>query len=85
LSRSAALGSDSELRNIEHVNEFKIWFSLKIIIWIWIIKKFDFKIIEVSHVEIGIKLLKLWNLEVQFWVPILTAIGITVKSNMKMG
>jgi len=51
----------------------------------WIIREFDCKFIEVSHVKIGIQLLKLWNLEVQFWVPILTAIGITEKSNMKMG
>jgi len=51
----------------------------------WIIREFNYKFIEVSHVEIGIKLLKLWNLEVQFWVPILRAIGITEKLNMKMG
>jgi len=50
-----------------------------------IFREFNYKLIEVSHVEIGIKLLKLWSLEVQFWVPILTAIGITEKSNMKMG
>jgi len=51
----------------------------------WIIRELNHKFIEVSHVEIGIKLLKFWKLEVQFWVPILTAIGITEKSNMKMG
>jgi len=51
----------------------------------WIIREFNHKFIEVSHVEIGIKILKLWSLEVQFWVPILTTIGITEKSNMKMG
>jgi len=45
----------------------------------WIIREFNYKLIEVSHVEIGMKLLKLWNLEVQFWVPILKAIGITAK------
>jgi len=50
-----------------------------------IIRKFNYKFKEVSHVEIGIKLLKLWNLEVQFLVPILKTIGNTVKSNMKMG
>jgi len=47
------------------------------------VSKINHKFIEVSHVEIGIKLLKLWNLKVQFWVPILTAIIITEKSNMK--
>jgi len=51
----------------------------------WIIREFNYKFIEVSHVEIGIKILKLWSLEVQFWVSILTTIGITEKSNMKMG
>jgi len=30
-------------------------------------------------------LAKLWDLEVQFWVPILKAIGNTKKFNMKMG
>jgi len=39
---------------------------------------------EVSHVKIGLQELKLWNLEVQFWVPILTSTGITEKSNMKI-
>jgi len=51
----------------------------------WIIRELHHKFIEVSHVEIGIKLRELWNLEVQFWVPILTTIGITEKPNMKMG
>jgi len=51
----------------------------------WIIREFKHKFVEVCHVEIGIQLLKLWNLEVQFWVPILATIGITEKSNMKMG
>jgi len=41
----------------------------------WIFREFN----QISHVEIGFKLLKLWNLDVQFWVPILTAIGITKK------
>jgi len=27
------------------------------------------KLIEVSHIKIGVQLLKLWNLEVQYWVP----------------
>jgi len=31
--------------------------------------EFNYKFIEVSHVKIGIQLLKLWNLEVQFWAP----------------
>jgi len=39
------------------------------------IREFKYKIIEVSHVLIGIQLLKLWNLEVQIWGPILNAIG----------
>jgi len=51
----------------------------------WIIREFNYKFIEVSHVKIGVKILKLWSLEVQFWVPILTTIGITEKSNMKLG
>jgi len=51
----------------------------------WTIREFKYKFIEVSHIEIGIKILKLWSLEVQFWVPFLTAIGITEKSIMKMG
>jgi len=49
------------------------------------IREFNHKFIKVSHVEIGMKLLKLWNLEVQFWISILIAIGITEKSDMKMG
>jgi len=51
----------------------------------WIIRELNHKFTEVSHVETGIKLLKSRNLEVQFWVPILTAIGIIEKSNMKVG
>jgi len=47
----------------------------------WIIRELNHKLIEVSHVEIGIKLIKLWNLKVQFWDPI----GITEKLNIKMG
>jgi len=53
--------------------------------WPSIIREFNHNFIEVSHVWIEIQLLKLWNLEVQFWVPILEALGITEKSNMKMG
>jgi len=49
-----------------------------------IIREFKYKFREVSHFKIGIKLPKLWNLEVQFWVPILKTIGITEKSSMKM-
>jgi len=33
------------------------------------IREFNHKLIEVSHFKIGVQLLKLWNLEVQFWVP----------------
>jgi len=50
-----------------------------------IVREFNHKFIEVSHVKIGIELLKLWNLEVQFWAHILKTIGNTQKSNMKMG
>jgi len=50
-----------------------------------VIREFNHKFIEVSHFKIGIKLPKLWNLEVQFWVPILKPIGNTEKLNMKMG
>jgi len=49
------------------------------------IREFHYKLIEVSHIKIGVQLLKLWNLEVQFWVPILKDIGNTEKSDMKMG
>jgi len=48
------------------------------------IKEFHYKLIEVSHIKIGVELLKLWNLELQFWVPILNDIGIMEKSDMKM-
>jgi len=50
-----------------------------------IIRKFNHKCKEVSHDEIVTKLLKLWNLEVQIWVPKLKSIENTEKSNMKMG
>jgi len=33
------------------------------------IREFNHKLIAVSHIKIGVQLLKLWNLEVQFWVP----------------
>jgi len=46
-----------------------------------IIREFHHKFIEVSHVKIGIKLHKLWILEVQFWVPILKPIGNTEHEN----
>jgi len=49
-----------------------------------IIREFHHKFIEVSHFKIGIKLPKLWNLEVQFWGPVLKPTGNTKKSNMKM-
>jgi len=48
-------------------------------------REFDYKLIEVSHFKIGVQLLKLWYLEVQFWVPIPKPIGNTIKANMKMG
>jgi len=50
-----------------------------------IFREFNPKLIEVSHIKIGVQLLKLWKLEVQFWVPILETIGSTEKSDMKMG
>jgi len=40
---------------------------------------------EISTLKIGIQLHKLWITEVQFLVPVLKTIGITKKSNMKMG
>jgi len=49
------------------------------------IREFYHDLIEVSHFKIGVQILKLWNLEVQFWGPILKHIGNTEKSNMKMG
>jgi len=49
--------------------------------WTKNVKKFNHKIIEVFHVQIGIQKLKLWNLEVEFWVPILIVVGTTEKSN----
>jgi len=48
-------------------------------------REFDYKLIEVSHFKIGLQKLKLWNIEVLFWVPIPKAIGNMKKSNMKMG
>jgi len=39
------------------------------------IREFIHKLKEVSNLKIGIKLLKLWNLEVQFWVSFLKPIG----------
>jgi len=38
------------------------------------IREFQQKLIEVSHVQMGIHLPKLWNLEVQFWASILKTI-----------
>jgi len=49
------------------------------------IREFNHKLIEVSHDEIALQLLKLWNREVQLWGLILKPIGNTEKSNMKMG
>jgi len=49
------------------------------------IREFNHKLIEVSTSKIGIQLAKLWNLEVEFWVPIPETIGNTEKSNMKGG
>jgi len=34
-----------------------------------IIREFSHKFIQVSHLKIGIKLPKLWNLEVRFEIP----------------
>jgi len=50
-----------------------------------IIREFLHKLIEVSHIQIGNQLPKLWNLEEQFSVPILKPIGTTEKSNMEVG
>jgi len=50
-----------------------------------IISEFNHKFIKVSHIKIGFKLPKLWNVEVEFWVPILKPTRNTEKSNMKMG
>jgi len=49
------------------------------------VREFNHKLIVVSHVQIGIQILKLWNLELEFWVPVLIVIGTTENSNMKMG
>jgi len=51
----------------------------------YIIREFNHKFIEVSHVQIGIQLLKLWNLDVEFWGIVLELIGNKKMSNMKMG
>jgi len=40
------------------------------------IEELNHKFIEVSHFRIGIKLLKLWFMEVKFWVPILRTLEI---------
>jgi len=39
------------------------------------IREFNHKFNEVSHLTIAIQIPKLWNLEVQFWVPILKTVG----------
>jgi len=49
------------------------------------IREFKHKLIEVSHVQIAIQVLKLRNLEVRFWGIVLNPIGNNGKSNMKMG
>jgi len=49
------------------------------------IREFKHELIEVSHFQIGIKLPKLWNLEVQFWVPILKPIKNTQKIEHENG
>jgi len=49
------------------------------------IRELNHEFVEVSHMRIGIHLPKLWNLEVEFWVPIPKTIGNTKKPNMKMG
>jgi len=49
------------------------------------IRELIHNLIELSRVLIGINLLKVWNLQVPFWVPILKAMGITEKSHMTMG
>jgi len=49
------------------------------------IRKFNHKLIEVSHVLIGIQLPKIWDLEVQLLGPIPKVIGNSKKWNMKMG
>jgi len=51
----------------------------------YIIRKFNHKLIEGSHIKFEIQLPKLWDLEVQFWVPILKTTGNTEKSSMKIG
>jgi len=50
-----------------------------------IIRECKHKFLEVSHFKIGIKLPKLWNVEVQFWVPILKPIGNTEKIEHENG
>jgi len=35
-----------------------------------IIREFNHEFIQVSHFKIGNQLIKLWILEVQFWVPL---------------
>jgi len=88
-SRSAVLGSQSETHwnygKIGHENGLKFGPSLKRSILMKIIRKFNHKFIDVSHVKIGIQLLNLWNLRVQLWAPILKATGNTEKSNMRIG
>jgi len=50
-----------------------------------VIREFKHELLEVSHFQIGIKLPKLWNLEVQILVPILKPIGNTEKIEHEMG
>jgi len=50
-----------------------------------IIREFNHKFKEVSHVQIEFQLPKLWNLEVEFWGIVLKPNGNNEKSNMEMG
>jgi len=49
------------------------------------VREFKRKLIEVSHGKIGIQILKLWNLELEFWAQILIVMGTTENCSMKMG
>jgi len=40
----------------------------------YIVREFNHQSIKASHFKIGIQYLKLWNLEEQFWGPILKPI-----------
>jgi len=63
-----------EIRKIEHDNGLKFEPSFRSNILMYSIRELLHKLIEISHIKIGLQQLKLWNLELQFSGPILEAL-----------